>query len=72
MFGCDATALLEMHLSAVRPASEEAMTVLEEVIMFTFQQCVYYITKVSLTILPQFSFFKQGFISTVRYTCFSF
>lgn len=42
-------ALLEMRLSAVRPASEEAMTVLEEVIMFTFQQCVYYLTKVSLT-----------------------
>ncbi|CAB1338213.1 unnamed protein product, partial [Coregonus sp. 'balchen'] len=38
-------ALLEMRLSYVRSASEEAMTVLEEVIMLTFQQCVYYLTK---------------------------
>ncbi|XP_076154343.1 ras-associating and dilute domain-containing protein isoform X1 [Alosa pseudoharengus] len=44
-------ALLEMRLSAVRPASEEAMTVLEEVIMFTFQQCVYYLTKVLYPLL---------------------
>ena len=39
-------ALLEMRLSCVRSASEETMTVLEEVIMLTFQQCVYYLTKV--------------------------
>ncbi|XP_063077870.1 uncharacterized protein radil2b isoform X2 [Engraulis encrasicolus] len=45
-------ALLEMRMSSVRPASEEAMTVLEEVIMFTFQQCVYYITKVLYPLLP--------------------
>ncbi|XP_028845329.1 ras-associating and dilute domain-containing protein-like isoform X2 [Denticeps clupeoides] len=38
-------AQLEMHLDAVRSASEKAMTVLEEVIMFTFQQCVFYLTK---------------------------
>ncbi|CAF94400.1 unnamed protein product, partial [Tetraodon nigroviridis] len=35
-------ALLE---SCVRSASEETVAVLEEVIMLTFQQCVYYITK---------------------------
>ncbi|KAL2077999.1 hypothetical protein ACEWY4_025684 [Coilia grayii] len=44
--------MLEMRLAAVRPASEEAMTVLEEVIMFTFQQCVYYLTKVLYPLLP--------------------
>lgn len=44
-------AVLELRLSTVRPASEEAMTVLEEVIMFTFQQCVYYLTKVSVFLL---------------------
>lgn len=44
-------AVLELRLSTVRPASEEAMTVLEEVIMFTFQQCVYYLTKVSVLLL---------------------
>ncbi|KAK6301783.1 hypothetical protein J4Q44_G00278360 [Coregonus suidteri] len=45
-------ALLEMRLSYVRSASEEAMTVLEEVIMLTFQQCVYYLTKTLYPILP--------------------
>ena len=40
------SALLELHLSCVRSASEETMAVLEEVIMLGFQQCVYYITKV--------------------------
>lgn len=44
-------AVLELRLSTVRPASEEAMTVLEEVIMFTFQQSVYYLTKVSVFLL---------------------
>ncbi|XP_053552920.1 ras-associating and dilute domain-containing protein, partial [Bombina bombina] len=33
-------------------ASEEAMTVLEEVIMYTFQQCVYYISKCLYMMLP--------------------
>lgn len=33
-------------MSSTRTACEEAMTVLEEVIMFTFQQSVYYLTKV--------------------------
>ncbi|XP_070847159.1 ras-associating and dilute domain-containing protein-like, partial [Chaetodon trifascialis] len=45
-------ALLELHLSCVRSASEETMAVLEEVIMLAFQQCVYYITKVLYPILP--------------------
>ncbi|XP_078257731.1 LOW QUALITY PROTEIN: ras-associating and dilute domain-containing protein-like [Rhinoraja longicauda] len=39
--GCQSEQLLSTKL-----ASEEAMTVLEEVIMFTFQQSVYYLTKV--------------------------
>uniref|UniRef100_H3CJK5 Si:ch211-176g6.2 n=1 Tax=Tetraodon nigroviridis TaxID=99883 RepID=H3CJK5_TETNG len=38
--------------SCVRSASEETVAVLEEVIMLTFQQCVYYITKVLYPILP--------------------
>uniref|UniRef100_A0A4W4ER25 Uncharacterized protein n=1 Tax=Electrophorus electricus TaxID=8005 RepID=A0A4W4ER25_ELEEL len=33
-------------------ASEEAMTVLEEVVLFTFQQCVYYLTKLLYRGLP--------------------
>lgn len=36
----------ESLFSSTISASEEAMTVLEEVIMYTFQQCVYYISKV--------------------------
>uniref|UniRef100_A0A3B4B9H0 Ras-associating and dilute domain-containing protein n=1 Tax=Periophthalmus magnuspinnatus TaxID=409849 RepID=A0A3B4B9H0_9GOBI len=35
----------ESLLSATISANEEAMSILEEVIMYTFQQCVYYITK---------------------------
>ncbi|XP_029311731.1 ras-associating and dilute domain-containing protein [Cottoperca gobio] len=45
-------ALLELRLSCVRPASEETMAVLEEVMMLAFQQCVYYITKVLYPVLP--------------------
>ncbi|KAM4598618.1 ras-associating and dilute domain-containing protein-like isoform 2-T2 [Polymixia lowei] len=37
--------LLDCEMSSTRAACEEAMTVLEEVIMFTFQQSVYYLTK---------------------------
>uniref|UniRef100_A0A3P9KXJ0 Si:ch73-281f12.4 n=1 Tax=Oryzias latipes TaxID=8090 RepID=A0A3P9KXJ0_ORYLA len=37
--------LLDSEMSSTRAACEEAMTVLEEVIMFTFQQSVYYLTK---------------------------
>lgn len=37
--------LLQSEMSSTRTACEEAMTVLEEVIMFTFQQSVYYLTK---------------------------
>ncbi|KAJ7989509.1 hypothetical protein DPEC_G00305280 [Dallia pectoralis] len=40
------------EISSTRAASEEAMTVLEEVIMFTFQQSVYYLTKSMYTALP--------------------
>lgn len=36
----------ESLFSSTITASEEAMTVLEEVVMYTFQQCVYYISKV--------------------------
>uniref|UniRef100_A0A3B3UPW5 Ras association and DIL domains n=1 Tax=Poecilia latipinna TaxID=48699 RepID=A0A3B3UPW5_9TELE len=39
-------------LSATITANEEAMTILEEVIMYTFQQCVYYITKALYVVLP--------------------
>ncbi|XP_030636528.1 ras-associating and dilute domain-containing protein [Chanos chanos] len=42
----------ESLLSATISASEEAMTILEEVIMYTFQQCVYYITKSLYVVLP--------------------
>ncbi|XP_055008599.1 ras-associating and dilute domain-containing protein-like [Boleophthalmus pectinirostris] len=45
-------ALLDSELSSTRTACEEAMTVLEEVIMFTFQQSVYYITKSMYSALP--------------------
>lgn len=38
--------LPDAEVSLTRAACEEAMTVLEEVIMFTFQQSVYYLTKV--------------------------
>ncbi|XP_060754487.1 ras-associating and dilute domain-containing protein isoform X3 [Neoarius graeffei] len=42
----------ESLLSATISASEEVMTILEEVIMYTFQQCVYYITKSLYVVLP--------------------
>ncbi|XP_071329288.1 ras-associating and dilute domain-containing protein [Trachinotus anak] len=48
----ESLAMLELHLSCVRSASEETMAVLEEVIMLAFQQCVYYITKVLYPVLP--------------------
>ncbi|XP_034568056.1 RA_Radil_like and Myo5p-like_CBD_Rasip1 domain-containing protein [Notolabrus celidotus] len=38
-------AVSDSEMFSTRTACEEAMTVLEEVIMFTFQQCVYYLTK---------------------------
>ncbi|XP_041072891.1 RA_Radil_like and Myo5p-like_CBD_Rasip1 domain-containing protein isoform X2 [Carcharodon carcharias] len=41
------------QFSSTKAASEEAMTVLEEVIMFTFQQSVYYLTKTLYTVLPR-------------------
>ncbi|XP_061906346.1 ras-associating and dilute domain-containing protein-like isoform X2 [Entelurus aequoreus] len=39
-------------VSCTRSACEDAMTVLEEVIMFTFQQSVYYLTKSIYSALP--------------------
>ncbi|XP_051573638.1 ras-associating and dilute domain-containing protein-like isoform X2 [Myxocyprinus asiaticus] len=43
---------LDSQIQSTRTASEEAMTVLEEVIMFSFQQCVYYLTKSMYAVLP--------------------
>ncbi|XP_041633774.1 RA_Radil_like and Myo5p-like_CBD_Rasip1 domain-containing protein isoform X2 [Cheilinus undulatus] len=45
-------AVLDSEISSTRTACEEAMTVLEEVIMFTFQQSVYYLTKSMYSALP--------------------
>ncbi|XP_070617410.1 ras-associating and dilute domain-containing protein [Erythrolamprus reginae] len=42
----------ESLFSLTITASEEAMTILEEVIMYTFQQCVYYISKSLYVALP--------------------
>lgn len=42
----------DAEISSTRSACEEAMTVLEEVIMFTFQQSVYYLTKSMYSFLP--------------------
>ncbi|XP_072319090.1 ras-associating and dilute domain-containing protein isoform X2 [Eucyclogobius newberryi] len=42
----------ESLLSATISANEEAMSILEEVIMYTFQQCVYYVTKALYVVLP--------------------
>ncbi|NXF29551.1 RADIL protein, partial [Nyctibius bracteatus] len=42
----------ESLFSSTITASEEAMTVLEEVIMYTFQQCVYYVSKCLYVSLP--------------------
>ncbi|XP_054463106.1 ras-associating and dilute domain-containing protein-like [Anoplopoma fimbria] len=44
--------LLDSEMSSTRTACEEAMTVLEEIIMFTFQQSVYYLTKSMYSALP--------------------
>uniref|UniRef100_A0A8C1E0C0 Ras-associating and dilute domain-containing protein-like n=1 Tax=Cyprinus carpio carpio TaxID=630221 RepID=A0A8C1E0C0_CYPCA len=43
---------MDCQIQSTCAASEEAMTVLEEVIMFTFQQCVYYLTKSLYAVLP--------------------
>ncbi|MBN3314958.1 RADIL protein, partial [Atractosteus spatula] len=48
----DIAEMSDSQVSATRSASEEAMTVLEEVIMFTFQQSVYYLTKTLYATLP--------------------
>lgn len=50
---CVFSGLLDSEMSSTRTACEEAMTVLEEVIMFTFQQSVYYLTKVGRHTSPR-------------------
>ncbi|MGH0114522.1 UNVERIFIED_CONTAM: hypothetical protein FKN15_019662 [Acipenser sinensis] len=52
LWGEEGGEIEDSQVSATRSASEEAMTVLEEVIMFTFQQSVYYLTKTLYTALP--------------------
>ncbi|XP_019740457.1 ras-associating and dilute domain-containing protein-like isoform X3 [Hippocampus comes] len=55
--------LLELQLSSVHSTTEETVAALEEVVMLTFQQCVYYVTKVLYPILPAFldcNPFKEG------------
>ncbi|XP_006889810.1 PREDICTED: ras-associating and dilute domain-containing protein [Elephantulus edwardii] len=48
----DGTGSRESLLSCALTASEEAMAVLEEVILYAFQQCVYYISKSLYACLP--------------------
>uniref|UniRef100_H3D111 Ras association and DIL domains 2a n=1 Tax=Tetraodon nigroviridis TaxID=99883 RepID=H3D111_TETNG len=48
----DPAGLLDSEVLSTQAACEEAMTVLEEVIMFTFQQSVYYLTKSMYPALP--------------------
>ncbi|XP_056143549.1 ras-associating and dilute domain-containing protein-like isoform X2 [Lampris incognitus] len=48
----DREGLLDSEMLSTRTACEEAMTVLEEVIMFAFQQSVYYLTKSMYSALP--------------------
>lgn len=50
---CFFPGLPDAEVSSTRAACEEAMTVLEEVIMFTFQQSVYYLTKVRVACRKQ-------------------
>uniref|UniRef100_A0A8D3AS83 Ras-associating and dilute domain-containing protein-like n=1 Tax=Scophthalmus maximus TaxID=52904 RepID=A0A8D3AS83_SCOMX len=50
--GQEAGGLWDAEMSSTRTACEEAMTVLEEVIMFAFQQSVYYLTKSMYSALP--------------------
>ncbi|XP_072415404.1 ras-associating and dilute domain-containing protein [Chiloscyllium punctatum] len=50
----DAQGSKESLLSSTISVNEEVMTILEEVIMHTFQQCVYYITKSLYVALPAF------------------
>ncbi|KAM5213649.1 ras-associating and dilute domain-containing protein isoform 3-T5 [Hipposideros larvatus] len=48
----DVTGSKESLFSCALSASEEAMAVLEEVILYTFQQCVYYVSKSLYVCLP--------------------
>ncbi|XP_068421604.1 ras-associating and dilute domain-containing protein isoform X1 [Eschrichtius robustus] len=47
----DATGSKESLFSCTLTASEEAMAVLEEVVLYAFQQCVYYVSKATLDLL---------------------
>lgn len=42
----------ESLFSCTLTASEEAMAVLEEVVLYSFQQCVYYLSKVPRGLTP--------------------
>ncbi|XP_020032633.2 ras-associating and dilute domain-containing protein isoform X1 [Castor canadensis] len=48
----DVTGSKESLFSCVLTASEEAMAVLEEVVLYAFQQCVYYLSKCLYVCLP--------------------
>ncbi|XP_023510955.2 ras-associating and dilute domain-containing protein isoform X1 [Equus caballus] len=48
----DVTGSKESLFSCTLTASEEAMAVLEEVILYAFQQCVYYVSKTLYVCLP--------------------
>ncbi|XP_008579584.1 PREDICTED: ras-associating and dilute domain-containing protein [Galeopterus variegatus] len=48
----DVTGSKESLFSCTLTASEEAMAVLEEVVLYSFQQCVYYISKCLYVCLP--------------------
>ncbi|XP_014651137.1 PREDICTED: ras-associating and dilute domain-containing protein [Ceratotherium simum simum] len=48
----DVTGSKESLFSCTLTASEEAMAVLEEVILYAFQQCVYYVSKTLYACLP--------------------
>ncbi|XP_023603687.1 ras-associating and dilute domain-containing protein, partial [Myotis lucifugus] len=50
--GPDATGSTESVFSCALSASEEAMAELEEVILYAFQQCVYYVSKALYVCLP--------------------
>ncbi|XP_015420636.1 PREDICTED: uncharacterized protein LOC102762072 [Myotis davidii] len=50
--GPDATGSTESVFSCALSASEEAMAELEEVILYAFQQCVYYVSKSLYVCLP--------------------
>uniref|UniRef100_A0A8C8DQ47 Uncharacterized protein n=1 Tax=Oryzias sinensis TaxID=183150 RepID=A0A8C8DQ47_9TELE len=48
----DRAELLELRLPCIRSVSEETSSALEEVLLLSFQQCVFYITKFLHPVLP--------------------